>query len=93
MATITEKITMTKKFILLVFSILMFVGCDWAMENLDVISGTKYIVKSKKKKASDFHYTYRIIKEGDTFYDYHYIDTANYNVGDTLILTIKKIEK
>ncbi len=84
---------MIKKFIILVFSILIFAGCDWAMESLGVISGTKYIVTSKKKKASDFYYTYHIIKEGDTFYDYHYEDTANYNVGDTLILTIKKIEK
>lgn len=84
---------MTKKFIILVFSILIFVGCDWAMDSLNVVSGTKYIVTSKKKKASNFYYVYHIIKEGDTFYDYNYIDTSNYNVGDTLILTIKKIEK
>jgi len=84
---------MAKKFIILVFSILIFVGCDWAMDSLNVVSGTKYIVTSKKKKASNFYYVYHIIKEGDTFYDYNYIDTANYNVGDTLILTIKKIEK
>ena len=84
---------MEKKFIILIFSILIFAGCDWAMEGLDVVSGTKYIVTSKKKKASDFYYTYHIIKEGDTFYDYQYKDTANYNVGDTLILTIKRIEK
>ena len=83
---------MTKKFILFVFSILLFVGCDWAMETLDVISGTKYIVTSKKKNIDDFYYEYHIIKEGDTFYDYLYKDASNYNVGDTLILTIKKSE-
>ena len=82
---------MTKKFIILVFSILIFASCDWAMDSLDLVSGTKYIVTSKKKR--DFYYTYHIIKEGDTFYDYHYKDTANYNVGDTLILTIKKMYK
>lgn len=81
---------MAKKFILLVFSILVIVGCDWAMETLNVISGTKYIIISKKKSIDDFYYEYHIIKEGDTFYNYLYKDTSNYNVGDTLILTIKK---
>ena len=81
---------MAKKFILLVFSILVITGCDWAMETLNVISGTKYIITSKKKSIDDFYYKYHIIKEGDTFYDYLYKDTSNYNVGDTLILTIKK---
>jgi len=81
---------MVKKFILFVFSILVIAGCDWAMDSLNVISGTKYIITSKKKNTSNFYYEYHIIKEGDTFYDYHYKDTTNYNVGDTLILTIKK---
>ena len=84
---------MAKKLILLVFSILIFIGCDWAMDSLDVVSGTKYIITAKRKKANDFYYTYHIIKDGDTFYDYYYKDTANYNVGDTLILTIKAKEK
>ncbi len=83
---------MAKKFILFVFSILVFFGCgDWAMEGLDVVSETKYIITSKKKNTSGLYYEYNIIKEGDTFYDYHYKDTSNYDVGDTLILTIKKV--
>ena len=82
---------MTKKFILIVFSILVFAGCDLAMESLNVVSGTKYIITSKKKNTSDFYYEYHIIKERGTFYDYYYKDTSNYNVGDTLILTIKKV--
>ena len=80
---------MTKKFILFIFTLLVFVGCDVAMNQLDVTNGTKYIVTSKKKKIDDYHYTYHLIKEGDKkFYDYQYKDTANYNVGDTLVLTI-----
>lgn len=81
---------MAKKMILLIFTLLVFVGCDVAMDQLDVTNGTKYVITSKRKKASDFHYTYRLIKEGDRFYDYNYKDTANYNVGDTLVLTIQK---
>lgn len=65
-------------------------GCDVAMDQLDVTNGTKYIVTSKKKKVGDYHYTYRLIKEGDRFYDYHYIDTTAFNVGDTLVLSISK---
>jgi len=42
------------------------------------------------KKANNYHYTYRLIKEGDKFYDYYYEDTTDFNVGDTLVLTIKK---
>lgn len=81
---------MTKKIILLIFVLLLFVRCDVAMDQLDVTNGTKYIVLSKKKKVDDYHYTYRLIKEGDKSYDYHYIDTTNFNIGDTLVLTIKK---
>lgn len=82
---------MAKKIILLVFSILIFAGCDWAMDSLNIVSGTKYVITSKKKNTSDFYYKYHIVKEGDKFYDYHYIDTSNYDVGDTLIITIKKV--
>ena len=85
---------MGKKFILLIFTFLLFVGCDWAMERLDVVSGTKYIVTSKKKEVGDFHYTYHLIKVGgDKWYDYYYPDTTDFNIGDTLVLTIKKINK
>ena len=85
---------MTKKFILFIFTLLLFVGCDVAMDQLDVRNGAKYIVTSKKKKVDDFCYTYHLIKEGDNkFYDYQYKDTANYNVGDTLVLTIQKVKR
>jgi len=80
-----------KKLILLTFTTLLVVGCGMAMDGLDVTNGTKYIITSKKKNASDPHYEYHIIKEGDTFYDYYYTDTTDFNVGDTLILTIKKV--
>ena len=63
------------------------------MDRLDVTNGCKYIVTSKMKKASDYYYTYNLIKEGDKFYDYHYEDTTAFDVGDTLVLTIKKIDK
>lgn len=81
---------MTKKFLLFLFTVLLFAGCDVAMDQLDVTNGTKYIVISKKKKVGDYHYTYRLIKEGDRFYDYHYIDTTEFNAGDTLVLRISK---
>ena len=81
---------MVKKIILLIFALLLFVKCDMAMDKLDVRNGTKYIVTSKKKEVN-YHYAYRLIKEGDRFYDYHYLDTMNFNVGDTLVLTIKKV--
>lgn len=82
--------TMIKKFILFTFILLVFVGCNMAMDKLDVTNGCKYIVTSKMKKVSSYHYTYRLIKEGDKFYDYYYEDTTDFNVGDTLVLSIKK---
>lgn len=82
---------MGKKFILFVLSLLVFASCDIAMDRLKVKNGAKYIVISKKKKIGDFHYTYHLIKEGDRFYDYQYEDTTSFNVGDTLVLNIKKI--
>ncbi len=81
---------MVRKIILFALTLLAFAGCDMAMDELGVTNGTKYIVTSKKKKVGDYHYTYRLIKEGDRFYDYHYIDTATFNVGDTLVLSISK---
>ena len=81
---------MGKKIILFVFMLLVFAGCDVAMERLDVANGAKYIVTSKKKKVDDYYYTYHLIKEGgDKWYIYHYIDTTNFNIGDTLVLNIK----
>ncbi len=81
-----------KKIIFLALSILMVVGCEeLAYERLDIINGTKYIVTKKKKDANDYICDYRLIKVGgDKGYDYSYRDTTDYNVGDTLVLTIKK---
>lgn len=84
---------MIKKFILFAFILLVFVGCNMALDKLDVTNGCKYIVTSKKKKDGDYCYTYIIIKEGDRFYDYYYEDTTAFDVGDTLVLNIKKIDK
>ena len=83
---------MAKKIILLIFALLLFVRCDIAMDRLET-NGIKYIVTSKKKKVGDFYYTYHLIREGDRWYDYCYIDTTDFNIGDTLILTIKKVNK
>jgi hypothetical protein len=86
--------TTMKKLMLLAITALVMVGCgnNMALESLDIVNGTKYVVTLKSKKPKEF--TYNLIKvEGMDWYDYSYSDTANYNVGDTLILTIKKIEK
>lgn len=83
-----------KKLMLLALTALVMVGCgnNMALESLDIVNGTKYVVTLKSKKPKEF--TYNLIKvDGMDWYDYSYSDTANYNVGDTLILTIKKIEK
>ena len=81
---------MIKKFILFAFILLVLVGCNMAMCRLDVTNGSKYIVTSKIKKDGDYCYTYNLIKEGDSFYDYYYEDTTAFDVGDTLVLSIKK---
>jgi len=80
---------MTKKSIIFLFFILLLIECDVAIDRLDITNGTRYIVTSKRKDVNDYHYAYHLIKVGDKWYDYHYIDTANFNVGDTLVLTIK----
>ena len=80
---------MTKKSIIFLFFILLLIGCDVAIDRLDVTNGIRYIVTSKRKDVNDYHYAYHLVKVGDKWYDYHYIDTANFNVGDTLVLTIK----
>jgi uncharacterized protein YcfL len=83
--------TTMKKLMLLAITALVMVGCgnNMALESLDIVNGTKYVVTLKSKKPKEF--TYNLIKvDGMDWYDYSYSDTANYNVGDTLILTIKK---
>lgn len=80
-----------KKIILLVFATLMIVGCDMAMDSLDIFNGTEYVVKSKKINKDNYGYTYRLVKVEDTWYDYHYKDTANFNVGDTIVIIVRKV--
>lgn len=82
-----------KKLVFLAFVTLLLVGCDMAMDKLDVSNGTRYVVKGKRVSKDGYSYLYNLVKVGDTWYDYHYKDTANFNVGDTLVLTIKKIKK
>lgn len=79
-----------KKVILLALTALMMVGCNMAMDSLDIANGSKFIVKSKTKKEQA--YLYRLIEVGgDSWYDYHYKDTTNFNVGDTIVITVRRI--
>jgi hypothetical protein len=84
---------MIKKYIPFIFASFLLVGCDIAMDSLKTTNGTKYIVTSKKKAINGLCYEYNLVRPGDKFYDYHYIDTAEFDVGDTLVLTVKKIGK
>lgn len=79
-----------KKLILALTALLM-VGCNMAMDSLDVVNGTEYVVKSKKVSRNNYGYSYRLVKVGDTWYDYHYKDTTNFNVGDTIVITVRRI--
>ena len=83
--------TTIKKIILLALITLMIVGCDIAMDSLDVLNGTEYVVKSKKVNKDNYGYLYRLIKVEDAWYDYHYKDTLDFNVGDTIVITIRKV--
>lgn len=82
---------MIKKYIPFIFAAFLLVGCDMAMDTLKTTNGTKYIVTSKKKARSGLYYKYHIIRVEDKYNDYHYLDTADFDVGDTLLLTVKKI--
>ena len=84
---------MIKKYILFIFAAFLLVGCDIAMDTLKTTNGTKYIVTSKKKATNGLYYKYHIIRVGDKHYDYHYIDTTDFDVGDILVINIKKIGK
>ena len=76
-----------KKIILLALTALVVVGCNMAMDSLDVVHGSKFIVTSKTKEKQI--YLYRLIEiDGDSWYDYRYSDTTNFEVGDTLIITV-----
>ena len=75
-----------KKIILLALTTLMMVGCDMAMDSLDISNGSKFVVTSKTKKEQT--YRYHVIKVGDSWYDYHYRDTTNFEIGDTLTIIV-----
>ena len=78
-----------KKIILLALTTLMMVGCNVAMDSLRITNGSKFIVISKTKEKQT--YLYRLIEVGDSWYDYNYRDTTNFEVGDTLIINVSKI--
>ena len=80
-----------KKIILLALTALMMVGCDMAINSLDVLNGTEYVVKAKKVSRDNYRYSYRLVKVGDTWYDYLYEDTANFNVGDTIVIIVRRV--
>ena len=80
-----------KKIILLALTALMMVGCNMAMDSLDIVNGTKYVVKAKKVSKDNYGYLYNLVKVGDTWYDYHYKDTANFNVGDTIVIIVRRV--
>jgi hypothetical protein len=82
-----------KKFILLALTALMIIGCgdNMAIEGLDIVNGTRYIVTLKSKKPKEF--TYNLVKiDGMDWYDYSYSDTTNFNVGDTLVITVERVD-
>jgi predicted small secreted protein len=81
-----------KKIILLALIAFVMVGCgnNMALEGLDIVNGTKYVVTLKSKKPKEF--TYNLIKVGGMdWYDYSYSDTTDFNIGDTLVITVEKI--
>ena len=79
-----------KNIILLFFIILTIFGCKKIpMGPIHVRTNAKYIVVDKTKNIEDFHYRYLVAEVGDDVL-YSYSDTVNFNVGDTLVITIKK---
>lgn len=83
--------TIMNKIILLALTALVMVGCDMAMDSLDIFNGTEYVVKSKEIGKDNNGYTYRLVKVEDTWYDYYYKDTADFNVGDTIVIIIRRV--
>ena len=75
-----------KKIILLALAALMMMACNMAMDSLDIVNGSKFVVTAKIKKKQT--YLYRLIEVGDSWYDYHYSDTTNFEVGDTLTIIV-----
>lgn len=80
-----------KKLVFLAFVTLLLVGCGMAMDGLDVSNGTEYVVTGKRVSKDGYGYLYNLVKVGDTWYDYAYKDTANFNVGDTIVITVRRV--
>ena len=80
-----------KKLILLALTALMVVGCNMAMDGLDIVNGSKYVVKGKRVDRNPYGYIYNLVKAGDSWYDYQYKDTTDFNVGDTLVITVRRV--
>jgi flagellar basal body L-ring protein FlgH len=81
-----------KKIILLALTALMMVGCNMAMDSLDIVNGSKYVVKAKRVSRNEYGYIYNLVKDGDSWYDYAYEDTAEFNVGDTLVIIVRRVD-
>jgi hypothetical protein len=84
--------TTMKKLMLLAITALVMVGCgnNMALESLDIVNGTKYVVTLKSKKPKEF--TYNLIKVGGMdWYDYSYSDTTDFNIGDTLVVIVERV--
>lgn len=79
-----------KKIIILALTILTIFGCKKIpMDSLRVRTNAEYVVADKTKNIEDFHYRYLVNKVGGDVL-YNYIDTINFNVGDTLVVIIKR---
>ena len=68
------------------------VGCNTAIEGLYIINGTEYVVKAKSVDKNNYGYIYNLVKVGDSWYDYHYEDIADFNVGDTIVITVRRVD-
>ena len=82
-----------KKIVIFAFVALIIAGCNIPYDGLyDVTNGSKFVVTSKRK--NDSGYLYSIVKVGDVnkWYDYGYEDTTDFNVGDTLVVRVTKIQ-
>ena len=80
-----------KKIIILTLTVLALFGCKRIpMDSLRVRTNTEYVVVDKTKNIEDFHYRYLVNKVGDNVLYYNYKDTVSFNVGDTLVLIIKR---
>lgn len=79
-----------KKIVIFAFMALMIAGCNIPYTGLDVTNESKFVVTSKKKNDSGYLYT--LVRVGDTrkWYDYEYIDTTDFDIGDTLLVRVSK---